>query len=154
MLESVVLLAVNAVGLLLTGMAWRVSDQDVRVSSRWEPDTSDPEEYLRRRHNRRVITSDARYGEIRRLYAHAAIAVIALIWVLVPQPTNPHITWWAVAIRGSLVLVSLILIDKTIHHLIARYRFDRPDITTNRLPDLWPALAMAWRDMRVCSRSD
>ena len=148
MVESVVLLGVNAFGVLITTMAWRVSTQDVRFAMSWEPVETDPVECIRRRHNRRIVTMDARYGERGRLHSHILIALVGMFWLLTPQPTNPHVTWWAVVIRGCLILVSMILVDKTIHHLIARWRFDRPDISQDRLSYLWPALVLAWHDMR------
>lgn len=148
LIEAAVLLATNVLGAALTALAWRVSDVDVSYARAWHPPTADPVEAIRLRHNRLVVTEDARHGEQGRFLTHLLIAVIGLFWLLTPQPTNPGVIWWAVAIRCVAILASLVLIEKTTHHLIARWRFDRPDSASGRISDLWPALALAWRDMR------
>jgi hypothetical protein len=148
LVEAVVLVLLNAAGGLLTALAWRVSDVDVREAVAWQPSADEPAEVFRRRHNRLVVTEDARYGESRRFAAHLLIAVIAVFWIVAPQPTNPDVIGWAVVIRFAAVLLSLTLIDKTLHHLIARWRFDRPAIARPHIVYLWPALTLAWRDVQ------
>ncbi len=145
--EASLLLVVNAGGLLLTALAWRVSEVDVREARTWEPTASSDAERARQRHNRTLITEDARYGEARRFQAHALIALVGLFWLLTPQPANPAVVWWAVAIRAAVIVLSALLIDKTMHHLIARWRFDRPHIPSNGVAYVWPSLKLAWRDM-------
>ena len=148
LVEAGLLLVTNGVGVALTLLAWHVSDVDVREALAWTPSHPDPVERRRLKHNRKVVTMDLRYGEIRRLQAHLIVGLVGLFWLWTPQPVNPAVVWWAVAIRAAVILLSLLLIDKTIHHLIARWRFDRPSSTQASLRDLWPALALAWRDMR------
>lgn len=148
LLEAILLLVSNIVGGGLALLAWRVSDVDVQEAQRWVPSSSDGVERARLRHNRRVVTEDARYGESRRLQAHLLIATIGVFWLLTPQPTNPAVIAWAVAIRAVAVSLSLLLIDKTLHHLVARYRFDKPDSAGHNPVYLWPALVLAWQDWR------
>lgn len=148
-LEAVVLLVSNGVGAALAGLAWRVSDVDVREAGRWEPAHADPAERARLKHNRCIITEDARYGEARRFWAHVLIGVVGLFWLFTPQPVNPQVIWWAVAIRAVVFALSLLLIDKTLHHLVARWRFDRPADSPHGPGAVRPALRLAWRDMRM-----
>lgn len=148
LLEAVLLLVSNGLGGALALLAWHVSDVDVREAKAWWPPHADPVERIRVRHNRRVVTEDARYGEIRRFHGHCLIALIGLFWLLAPQPVNPAVVWWAVAVRGTTLALSLLLIDKTVHHLIARWRFDHPE-ATGSLRNLRPALVLAWRDVRA-----
>lgn len=152
LVEAVLLLASNLAGGALASLAWAVADVDVREARRWEPPSERAAERARLKHNRLVITEDARYGEARRLLSHGLIAVIGLFWLLTPQPVNPMVVWWAVAIRAVAVVLSLVLIDKTVHHLEARYRFDKPWMPEGRLRHFWPALKLAWRDMRAARR--
>jgi hypothetical protein len=151
LLEAICLLFVNAVGILLTVLAQRVSDVDVREAHRWEPKAETPYERDRLRHNRLVVTEDARYGETLRVWAHALIAVIGLFWILTPQPVNPDVVHWAVAIRVIAIVLSLLLILKTLHHLVSRWRFDRPEAANARFAYVWPAIQLAWRDMSAPS---
>jgi hypothetical protein len=150
--EAVVLLMVNVLGALLTLLAWAVSDLDVREARNSAALGEGGADDIRVRHNRLVITEDGRHGENRRLLAHVMIAIIGVFWLLTPQPVNPGVVWWAVAIRAIAVTLSCLLIDKTLHHLIARYRFDRPWLNGNRWSLIWPALQLAWADMQ--DRSD
>lgn len=152
LLEAALLLATNVGGAALALLAWRVSDVDVREALAWMPSSPNPRERARLKHNRIVVTTDMRYGEIRRLQAHVLIGVVGLFWILTPQPTNPAVVWWAVAIRGVVVLLSLLLIDKSLHHLTARWRFDKPERGDGSLGCFWPALALAWRDVRAEAR--
>jgi hypothetical protein len=146
--EAVVLLLSNGLGGALALLAWRVSDVDVQEAIHWEPPTEDQGEQARLRHNRRVVTEDARLGEAARLLCHALIALIGLFWVLTPQPTNPSVIWWAIAIRAVALGLSVLLIGKTLHHLEARYRFDKPWLDGATWTNLAPALRLAWSDWR------
>lgn len=147
MAEAFALLVVNAVGLALTFLAWRVSDLDVAEAHAWDPPVGPEATRLALRHNRLMVTSDARHGEFRRLQLHVLLATVGVFWVLTPQPTNPSVMWWAVGIRSVVILISALLIDKTAHHLVARYRFDRPWTSDSLAKNLRPALGQAWREM-------
>lgn len=152
LIEAVLLLTVNGLGLVLTVLAWSVSNVDVREAKRWEPPAERAAERTRLRHNRGVVTEDARFGETCRFLVHMLIAFgQGLAWIVTPQPVNPDVVWWAVLIRASAIAISLILIAKTTHHLVARWRFDRPRSTANPIVAMWPALVLAWRDMRARS---
>lgn len=146
--EAMALLVTNVAGGLLALLAWHVSELDVREARRWAPPTTDPVERMRLRHNRGVVTDDARYGERGRFVAHIVVGVIGVFWLLTPQPLNPAVVWWAVAIRGVAVGLSFVLIDKSLHHLVARWRFDHPE-RGGGLTSCWPALVAAWRELRT-----
>lgn len=146
--EAVVLLVSNGLGGLLALLAWRVADVDVREAIRWEPPVADGTDRARMRHNRRVVTEDARHGEAGRLVCHVLIACVGLFWIITPQPINPAIVEWAVTIRAVVVLLSLVLIEKTLAHLMARYRFDKPWAAGNAWTNLPAALRLAWADWR------
>jgi hypothetical protein len=148
LIEAVVLLVTNGVGALLTRLAWRVSEVDVREARDWEPPDADPAERVRRRHNRLLVTEDARHGEVRRFQAHILVATVGVFWLLAPQPVNPDVVWWAVAIRAVVILLSLLLIDKTAAHMISRYRFDKPWLGKSAWRHIAPALRLAWRDVQ------
>ena len=156
LIEAMTLLGVNAVGILLTSLAWRVSHLDVRVAVAYRPPpTMDAEAALAEAHNRRVVTEDARHGEVGRLLAHGCAAILGIVWLMTPQPTNPDVVWWAVCARVSAIGFSVILIEKTCRHLVARYRYDRPWLTRSRLAEhLWPALRLAWWDAEDGARGD
>jgi hypothetical protein len=47
------------------------------------------------------------------------------------------------------ILLSVLMIDKTVHHLIARWRFDHPASSPLWIVNVWPALRLAWRDWRA-----
>lgn len=150
LLEAVVLLLSNLLGGGLAALAWCVSDVDVREARRWEPPVERAHDRTRLRYNRQIITEDARFGEAGRLIAHVLLAVVGAFWLLTPQPTNPDVIWWAIAVRVTVVGLSVDLIVKTLHHLIARRRFDRPwssSVSSGRM--LWPSLMLAWADMRA-----
>lgn len=149
LLEAIVLLASNLAGGALAALAWCVSDVDVRESRRWTPPTPNPADRIRLHHNRRVVTEDIRYGEARRFLAHILIGLVGVFWLLTPQPVNPAVIGWAVAVRAVVLGLSLVLIDKTLHHLIARWRFDKPWSSASPRRSLWPALVLAWQDMRA-----
>jgi hypothetical protein len=149
LLEATLLLGVNVLGVLVTWLAWRVSDVDVREAATWEPPVTDPDKRRLLRHNRCVVTEDARHGELQRLRAHVLIALVGVFWILTPQPVNPDVVWWAVAIRCAVIALTLLLIDKTLHHLVARWRFDRPEESRTKLSHIEPALALAWRDTQA-----
>lgn len=149
LLEAVLLLLTNGVGVGLTLLAWHVSDVDVREALAWKPSHPDPAEVARLQHNRKVVTMDLRYGEIRRLQAHLIVGLVGLFWIWTPQPVNPAVVWWAVAVRAAVILLSLLLIDKTLAHLMARYRFDKPWLPQPSLTHVWPALRLAWTDLRA-----
>ena len=143
------LLVTNAFGALLAILAWRVSDVDVREALAWEPPADDGVERARLRHNRRIVTEDQRHGELGRLICHGLIATIGAFWILTPQPTNPAVEWWAVGIRAVAITLSCVMIEKTVHHLIARRRFDHPYLSSCYLRNFWPALQLAWADMHA-----
>jgi hypothetical protein len=147
LIEASLLLVTNLVGGALALLAWRVSDVDVREARAWKPPIADPVEYLRVVHNRRIVNEDQRFGEALRFISHGLIAVIGVFWLVAPQPTNPDVTWWAVLIRAGAVALSCVLIAKSLHHLTARWRFDRPGSSANVLVNLWPALWLAHRDV-------
>lgn len=147
--EAVLLIGSNLLGGGLALLAWRVSDVDVREAATWVSTTHDAAAAERLRHNRRIVTEDARYGEARRLQCHVLIAVVGLFWLLTPQPINPAVTGWAVAIRAVVIVLSGLMIDKTVHHLIARWRFDHPSSSPIWIVNFWPALRLAWRDWRA-----
>lgn len=149
--ESVVLLISNLLGGALAALAWAVADVDVREAKRWVPPATDAQERARLRHNRTVVTDDARYGERGRFVTHGIIALFGVFWLLTPQPVNPLVVWWAVAIRASAIAVSFVLIDKSLHHLVARWRFDHPERGAG-LRSCWPALVLAWRDRKTEAR--
>lgn len=149
LIEAGLLLTTNIVGGAISALAWRVSDVDVRESKSWITVTDDPIEQARLRHNRRIITEDSRYGESRRLLAHGLIATVGIFWILTPQPSNPDVIWWAISVRATVVVLTLTLIDKTLHHLVARWRFDRPRSRASLLYAAGPAIRLAWMD--VCS---
>jgi hypothetical protein len=149
LLEAVVLLLSNLLGGGLAALAWCVSDVDVRESRRWAAPDADPAEVLRRRYNRLIVTEDARFGEVGRLIAHALLAVVGIFWLLTPQPTNPDVIWWAIAVRVTVVGLSVDLIVKTLHHLIARWRFDKPWSSGASVRMLGPSLRLAWQDMQA-----
>lgn len=149
LIEAVVLLASNLGGGGLAALAWCVSDVDVREARRWKPPTADIKEQMRLHHNRIVVTEDMRYGEARRFLAHILIGIVGLFWLLTPQPVNPAVIWWAVAIRAVVLCLSLVLIDKTLHHLAARYRFDKPRTANSVFRYVVPSLRLAWIDMKA-----
>jgi hypothetical protein len=149
LVEAGLLVASNLLGGSLALLAWRVSDVDVHEAATWKPTTHDDGDAARLRHNRRIVTEDARYGEARRLQCHVLIAVVGLFWILTPQPINPAVTGWAVVIRAVVILLSGLMIDKTVHHLIARWRFDHPASSPLWIVNVWPALRLAWRDWRA-----
>ena len=145
--EALSLVTLNALGLALTFLAWRVSDLDVAEAHAWDPPVGAAATRLALRHNRLMVTTDARHGESRRLQLHVLLAVVGVFWILTPQPSNPAVMWWAVGIRAVVILISVLLIDKTAHHLVARYRFDRPWTSDSLLGHIRPALGLAWREM-------
>lgn len=150
LVEAVLLLAVNVVGVAVTLLAWHASEVDVREARAWTPKHPDAAERIRQKHNRLVVTTDARHGEVGRLLAHLFAAMLGVVWIVTPQPTNPDVVWWAVTARCCAIGFSVVLIDKTLNHLVSRYRFDKPWLTTNRsLACLRPALRLAWSDMRA-----
>lgn len=148
LVEAIVLLLFNIAGFLLTALAWRASVVDASEARAWISPHVDPRERIRHEHNRRVIADDLRHAELRRLWAHGLIALIGLFWLLTPQPVNPEVIWWAIGIRLCLIAVTLLLVEKTLHHLVARWRFDKPWTPRWKLAYLWPALVLAWRDAR------
>jgi hypothetical protein len=145
--EALTLLTLNVVGLAVTFLAWRVSDLDVAEAYAWDLPIGDEATRLALRHNRLLVTKDARHGEWRRLQLHVLLGAVGVFWALTPQPVNPAVVWWAVGIRSVVILTSLLLIDKTAAHLVARYRFDKPGTSDSLLGNLRPALALAWREM-------
>ena len=153
LLEAVVLLLTNGLGAALAALAWRASVVDVRSAHAWEPATHDGVERTRLRHNRRVVTEDMRHAEARRLQCHGLIALIGIFWLLTPQPANPMVVWWAVAVRVVAICLSILLIEKTCHHLVARWRFNQPWASPSLWRNLWPAVRLAWQDMRALAPS-
>lgn len=146
--EATVLLASNVAGAGISALAWGASDTDVRVAQRWVPPGERSFERTRLRHNLCVVAEDARYGEAIRFWSHILIGIIGVFWLVTPQPTNPAVVWWAVLIRFVALVLACLLISKTIHHLIARWRFDRPGSSGNVVTTLWPAIRQGWRDWR------
>lgn len=148
--ESALLLVVNAAGVAVTLLAWHASEVDVREARAWKPPHPDAAERIRLKHNRLVVTTDARHGEVGRLLAHLFAAMLGVVWIVTPQPTNPDVVWWAVIARCCAIGFSVVLIDKTLAHLAARYRFDKPWLQrAGTVTCLWPALRLAWSDMRA-----
>jgi hypothetical protein len=145
--EAVLLLLSNVVGGALALLAWRVSDVDVKEAHDWKADALDSDALTLARYNRLLVTEDARHGEARRFQSHILIGLVGVFWLLTPQPINPMVVWWAVAVRGVTVVLSGLLIDKTLAHLVARYRFDHPERSASYCRSLWPALWLAHRDV-------
>jgi hypothetical protein len=145
--EAVLLLLSNVVGGALALLAWRVSDVDVSEARAWKPTGLDGDGFELARYNRLIVTEDQRHSELGRLICHTLIALIGVFWLLTPQPVNPQVMWWAVAIRAVAVVLSGVLIEKTAHHLVARRRFDHPEIPASYCRSLWPALWRAHRDV-------
>lgn len=148
LLEAFLLLLTNGVGALLTFLAWRVSEIDAREARAWQPPGDLPGEPALLRHNRLVVADDLRHAEARRLQTHVLIAMVGIFWIVTPQPVNPSVIWWAVGIRLCTIGVSLLLIDKTLHHLIARWRFDRPWVPPG-FRQIGPAIRLAWQDIHA-----
>lgn len=149
LIEAALLLAVNAAGALLTALAWRVSEVDVREARCWTPPPGEAGDRARRRHNRVLVAEDERFSEALRLVSHLLVATVGIFWLWTPQPVNPAVTWWAAGIRLVMIALSLVLIVKTAHHMAARWRFDRPEEPAFRASHVWPALRLAWRDVQA-----